>query len=93
MSKDDTPKFTLTLPLQVSPEEHNVLVKSQQASRKIYNAVLGEALKRLDEMRRDKRWKQAGEMKKGTEKNKAYKNLKDYYGFNKRSLEIYQKNI
>ena len=43
MSKDDTPKFTLTLPLQVSPEEHSVLVKSQQASRKIYNAVLGEA--------------------------------------------------
>lgn len=93
MSKDDTPKFTLTLPLQVSPEEHSVLVKSQQASRKIYNAVLGEALKRLDEMRRDKRWKQAGEMKKGTEKNKAYKNLKDYYGFSKRSIEIYQKNI
>ena len=44
-------------------------------------------------MRRDKRWKQAGEMKKGTEKNKAYKNLKDYYAFNKRSIEIYQKNI
>tara|TARA_B100002019_G_scaffold248753_1_gene227820 strand:+ start:227 stop:376 length:150 start_codon:yes stop_codon:yes gene_type:complete len=30
-------------------------------------------------MRRDKRWKQAGEMKKGVDKNKAYKNLKDYF--------------
>jgi hypothetical protein len=52
-----------------------------EAVRQVYNACLGESLKRLRLMRERRRWKQAGAMPKGNERNAAFKALGTEFGF------------
>lgn len=53
MAKAATPSFVLELGLVMDPHEKKVLVKKLNIARQIYNACLGEALKRLNRLRRD----------------------------------------
>src|SRR5215467_14845178 len=54
-----TPTFMLELPLQVSSQQAKHLRGHFEAARHLYNALLGEAMRRLRRMRADSRWQQA----------------------------------
>ena len=54
-----TPTFLLELPLQVNSQQARHLRGHFEAARHLYNALLGEAVKRLRRMRADVRWQQA----------------------------------
>src|SRR5215467_4555642 len=54
-----TPTFLLELPLQVNNQQAKHLRGHFEAARQLYNALLGEAVKRLRHMRAESRWQQA----------------------------------
>src|ERR1051326_4602897 len=54
-----TPTFPLELPLQVNSQQAKHLRGHFEAARHLYNALLGEAVKRLRHMRADARWQEA----------------------------------
>lgn len=73
MSKKSGPSFVLELPLVVSPHESRVLSVRFEAGRQLYNAVLGEALRRLDLMKQSKAWQSARKMPSGAPKSPEQK--------------------
>src|SRR5262249_42475561 len=54
-----TPTFMLELPLQVNSQQARHLCGHFEAARHLYNALLGEAMKRLRRMRAESRWQEA----------------------------------
>src|SRR5215472_10965946 len=54
-----TPTFLLELPLQVTSQQAKHLHGHFEAARHLYNALLGEAMKRVRRLRADVRWQQA----------------------------------
>ena len=69
MSKKAGPSFVLELPLVANPHESRVLSVRFEAGRQLYNAVLGESLRRLDLMKQSKAWAAARKMPKGAPKS------------------------
>jgi transposase len=63
--KEKKPTFVLELPLVANPHESRVLAVRFEAGRQLYNAVLGEALRRLDLMKQSKAWQAARKMPRG----------------------------
>lgn len=59
MKKSTTPTFLLELPLDVTPGQARRLRTHFEAARCLYNALLGEALRRLHRMRADPAWQAA----------------------------------
>ncbi|MDA8383938.1 MAG: hypothetical protein M0037_12950 [Betaproteobacteria bacterium] len=59
MPKAQSPSFILELPLVVQPTAERVIQGRLEAGRRVYNAVLDEALKRLGLMRQSKAWQVA----------------------------------
>ena len=54
MGRKTTPSFIVELPLQVSDAERSILQARLDAARQIYNACLGESLRRLRLKRQSK---------------------------------------
>lgn len=73
MSRKAGPSFVLELPLVVGPHEARVLATRFEAGRQLYNACLGEALRRLDLMKQSRAWAQARAMPKGPPKSPEQK--------------------
>ena len=59
MKRSSTPTFLLELPLAVDPGQAKRLCAHFEAARCLYNALLGEALRRLRRLRADPRWQAA----------------------------------
>ena len=104
MPKSKTPSFIHELPLKVNPIEANVLRKRLEANRQLYNACLGEALRRLNPMRQSNIWQEAREMsqnikdrkgksKPNKERAESFKQAREEYGFSEYSLHEYAKLI
>ncbi len=60
MAKVTTSTFVTTIPLKTDSYTQAILKKRFFAAQQQYNALLGEALKRLRLMKADKRYKQKG---------------------------------
>ena len=73
MSKKAGPSFVLELPLVVPPHESRVLSVRFEAGRQLYNAVLGESLRRLDLMKQSKAWRAVRTLPKGAPKSPEQK--------------------
>jgi transposase len=89
MSKrSKTPTFHLELPLQVNPQQAKHLRAHFEAARCLYNALLGEAMKRLKHMRNDPRWQQARRLPKDhkQERSALFSELRQEYGFSEYAL-------
>ncbi|MHC0038843.1 nuclease/transposase family protein [Pseudoneobacillus sp. C159] len=89
-----TPSFVLTLPLQVSHYESHILNKRFEIARKIYNACLTEADKRLSIMRESKAHQRARKLPKTTHSERkirsvTFQKLNKYYQFEEYSLHTY----
>ena len=96
MPKKSGPSFILELPLRVSPPESRVLSVRFEAGRQLYNAVLGEALRRLDRVKQSRAWQAARKMPMGTPKSPeqktratAFSSLTQAIGFTDYDLQSY----
>jgi hypothetical protein len=68
MSKPETPSFVVHLRLIPSSADERALCKALGAGRMLYNACLGEALRRLQLMSESKAYRKVLAMPKGKER-------------------------
>ena len=90
--KDLTPSYTTELDLVVNKQQAKQLEQICDISRKLYNAVLGESLRRLKVMHQAKDWKIALAMPKRTkERTEKFKSLREKFGYTINDLEKFGK--
>jgi hypothetical protein len=68
-----TPTFVVELPLRTTTADERTLAVRLDAARNIYNACLGEALRRPDLMRESKKWQAARKLPKGPPRSEQRK--------------------
>ena len=86
-----TPSFIVELPLRVTAQQSRRLRAHFEAARCLYNALLGEAMKRLKQMRADPRWQEARMLPKTLkqERTALFSQLREEYGFGKYALHAF----
>jgi hypothetical protein len=84
-----TPTYVLTLPLKTELWQEHILEKRLDLARRIYNACLGEAWRRYKYMIRNPKYWIAVRMDKGKERNQHLNQIKQDYGVQKYSLNMY----
>lgn len=65
MAKAKTNSFIVEVPLEITPAEEKRLLARLEAARQVYNACLGESLKRLSLLRQSKAYRAAQKMRRG----------------------------
>ena len=94
MKKSKTPTFLLELPLSVTSEQAKRLRAHFEAARQFYNALLGEALRRLKRMRADPAWQVARALPRSQkrERSAAFSQLRQDYGFSEYALHAFARD-
>lgn len=93
MARKTTPSFVHELPLVVSPgQEKQLLIRLDQA-RQLYNACLGETLRRLDLMRESVLWQKARKTKGKQARKEAFSLAQKTYSFNEYDLHAFAGKI
>ncbi len=88
MKRAKTLTYIAELPLSVSQEHERQLCARLLAGTRLYNATLGESLRRLDLMRESKAW-QAARKLKNKERTAAFKALVKQFGFESASISAF----
>src|ERR1700694_2909536 len=93
MKRSTTPTFLVELPLRVDAGQAKRLRAHFEAARCLYNALLGEALKRLRAMRADPAWQEARTIPQvqKQERKEAFSRLRQAYGFSEYALHEFVK--
>lgn len=93
MKRSTTPTFLLELPLRVDAGQARRLRAHFEAARCLYNALLGEAMKRLRAMRADPAWQEARAIPlvQKQERKEAFARLRQVYGFSEFALYHFTK--
>src|SRR5436305_4392144 len=93
VKKSKTPTFLLELPLRVDAGRAKRLRAQFETARCLYNALLGEAMKRLRQMRADPQWQAARAIPKTQkqERNAAFSRLRQDYGFSEYAMHAFAK--
>jgi hypothetical protein len=93
VKRSKTPTFLVELPLRVDAGQAKRLRAHFEAARCLYNALLGEALKRLRAMRADPAWQEACAIPptQKQERKEAFTQLRQEYGFSEYTLHIFTK--
>ena len=93
MKKSKTPTFLLELPLRVDAGQAKRLHAHFEAARCFYNALLGEAMKRLRAMRADPAWQEARAIPQAhkQERKEAFARLRQVHGFSEYALHEFAK--
>ena len=90
MSRSQTPSFVLELPLSADGGAEHVLSARFEAARQLYNAVLGEALRRMSLMKESKEWQKARTLPlKTQERSRAFAESVRKTGFTDYDLQSY----
>jgi hypothetical protein len=89
MPRKSTASFILELPLRTKPADARECGIILRASQNIYNAVLGEALKRIDLMRASAAFQAARAMPKGKARSDAFERVRKQFGFTKSCMEVF----
>lgn len=90
MPRQKTDSFVLELPLRISAAEEKRLLARLEAARQVYNACLGESLKRLRLMRQSKMYQAARKLpKKSKERTEAFRDANEHFGFREYDLHAY----
>ncbi len=98
MGRSKTDSFVVEIPLRANSEQTRKALARFEAGRQIYNACLGEALKRRDQMLRSKMYRAALAMPYKTKeeikaRTEAFKEAREKYGFTEFSLHAYAARI
>ena len=93
MKKSKTPSFQLELQLLVNPGQARSLRAYFEAARVLYNALLGEALKRLHRLRTDPAWQAARALLRTQKRERAaaFSRLREQHGFSEFALHAFSK--
>src|SRR5215471_11259980 len=86
-----TPTFLLELPLQVNSQQARHLRGHFEAARHLYNALLGEAVKRVRRMRTESRWQQARLIPRSDKQARkaAFAALRKEFGFSEYAFHAF----
>ena len=77
-----TPSFVTELPLVVSQANEGVLLSRLEAARQMYNALLGEAMRRVRLIRQSKDFNRARSLKSSNPERKVlFKRARERYEF------------
>ncbi len=88
--KSKSPSFILELPLIVTVSDEHILNARLDSARQLYNAVLGEALKRLSLMKESKQWQYARSLPRNNpDKSKIFKLCVEQFKFTNYDLQSY----
>lgn len=87
MPRVRTPSFIAEFPLRTSEAQERSLEVRLDAARQIYNAVLGEALRRLGRMRASIAYVAAREIPKGAARTEAFTACRKEHGFTSADLQ------
>lgn len=93
MAKVKTDSYVLTLKLKTSKSDIVVLDKYFELSRKLYNALLGEGLKRFRLMRESKIYQQARKENNKTKKRELFKQAEVNYNHSRFALNKYSTTL
>src|SRR5215831_2504740 len=95
MARKQSPSWVLELPLAVRPDQAKHLQAHLEAARCLYNALLGEAKKRLNRMRSDPAWQVAVAIPRThkQDRNAAFSRLRRQFGFTEYALHDYAKAV
>src|SRR5260370_11289253 len=95
MQRAKTTTFLLELPLRVDAGQASRLHAHLEVARTFYNAILGEANKRLRLMRADPAWQEARDLPRSLkqERSRAFALLRHQYGFSEYALHGYAKKV
>ena len=89
-----SPSFITEIPLQTSSVEERVLLKRLEAGRQLYNACLGEAMRRVRLMRQSKLHQKARKLPKNSkERTSLFKLVNQQYSYSEYALHSYAKHI
>ncbi len=91
--KRKTPSFVLELPLETALNQETIILTRLEAGRQLYNACLGEALKRLDLIRQSREFQKFIILPACEERTDKFKNLDKEYGFTEYALHDYVTRI
>jgi len=89
VKRTTTPSFVLELPLVVTPGDERILASRFETARWLYNAVLGEGLKRQRLMRESRKWRDALSIADRKERTPALRSICMKYGFTGASLSSF----
>ncbi|MBI2568201.1 MAG: transposase, partial [Candidatus Schekmanbacteria bacterium] len=90
MKRDKTQSFILELGLETTSKDDVTLYKRiEQAARNLYNACLGEALRRLGLRNQSREFQRIRSLPKGPERTAAFKDLNHKFGFTDFGLQAY----
>ncbi|MBK1726450.1 RNA-guided endonuclease TnpB family protein [Halorhodospira neutriphila] len=87
MPRQPTPTFVHELPLVVTPGVDRVLETRLHAARQVFNATLGEGLRRMDLLRESRAWRRALDMPKGRARNETLWGLRQEAGLSDSELQ------
>ena len=73
MKRAATPTFVCCIPLIVKPGEDQILTGCMEAARRLYNATLGEALRRCSLLKQSKDWQRARNIADKKERSEEFK--------------------
>lgn len=86
MAKKTTPSFILELPVKVSPQDERELDVRLNAARQLYNACLGEALRRLALAHQSRLWTKARKATDKKDRAKAFRWARQAVDFDEYAL-------
>lgn len=93
-STKTTPSFVCELPLKVTPLNEGVLLSRLDAARQIYNACLGEAMRRVRLIRQSKDFNRARSLKSNNPERKVlFKRAREKYDFSEYALHSYSTKL
>ncbi len=84
-----TPSFVCEIPLRVAPAQARCLAARLEAARQVYNACLGEALRRARLLRERRAHRSARRLPKGAERSAAFRAARRSVEFTDAALQRY----
>lgn len=89
MTRSSTSTFITEIPLTVDSSQEKELLSRFQAGRQLYNALLHEAMVRLELVRESELYKQAKKLPKGKERDKVFSEARKAYRYSDYELQAY----
>lgn len=93
MPRAKTPTFVLELPLVVKQGDERIILSRLEAGRRLYNATLHEALKRLTAMRDSEAWHSARALPAGKVRSDGIDKVCKSFGFTEYALHAFVKPV
>ena len=92
MKRLNTPTFVLTIPLVVKPGDDRTLIRCMESGRRLYNATLGEALRRYGLLKQSKSWQATRAITHKKERSDEFKRLSKEAGFTPSAIITFSRN-